>query len=99
MINQFKKIVLFKLLILIEILFKPLATQFDLSITIGKIEKKIPDHDDDKYIVTQEFNMLTKEKFHARLKEAKLAAKADIADFVKKLDFVHKLQIFNKKLL
>ena len=89
MINQFKKIVLFKLLILIEILFKPLATQFDLSITISKIEKKIPDHDDDKYIVTQEFNMLTK---------AKLAAKADIADFVKKLDFVHKLQIFNKKL-
>ena len=47
---------LLKLLILIEILFKPLGTYFDLSITISKIEKKIPDHDHDKYIITQKFN-------------------------------------------
>ena len=37
-----------------------------------------------KYITTQEFNKLTAEKFSARLKQANLAIKADIDDFVEK---------------
>ena len=52
------------------------------------LENKITtDHDQDKYITTQEFNKLTSEKFSARLKQANLASKNDIANFVKKTDF------------
>ena len=52
------------------------------------LENKITtDHDQDKYITTQEFNKLTSEKFSARLKQANLANKNDIANFVKKTDF------------
>ena len=48
---------------------------------------KITDHDHDKYITTPEFNKLTLENFAARLAQANLASKSDIADFVKKTDF------------
>ena len=41
------------------------------------IEKKILDHDHDKYITTQEFNKLTADNFAARLVQANLATKAD----------------------
>ena len=41
------------------------------------------DHVHDKYITTQEFNKLTVENFAARLKQANLASKNDIADFIK----------------
>ena len=52
------------------------------------LENKITtDHDQDKYITTQEFNKLTSGKFSARLKQANLASKNDIANFVKKTDF------------
>ena len=51
---------------------------------INKIEKKITYHNHDKYITAQEFNKLTAEKYAARLKQANLASKTDIADFVKK---------------
>ena len=52
------------------------------------LENKITtDHDQDQYITTQEFNKLTSEKFSARLKQANLASKNDIANFVKKTDF------------
>ena len=55
---------------------------------ISEIEIKIAiDHDHDKYIVTQEFNRLTSEKFTARLKQANLASKSDIANFIKKTNF------------
>ena len=37
---------------------------------ISDIEKKITDHDHDKYITTSEFNNLTKENFKARLTQA-----------------------------
>ena len=47
----------------------------------------------------QEFNELTVEKFAARLKEAKLATKDDIANFVGKTDSDGKLKILIKKLL
>ena len=55
---------------------------------ISEIEKKITtDHDHDKYITTQEFNKLTLENFTARVAQANLASKSDIANFVKKADF------------
>ena len=49
----------------------------------SKIEKKINDHDhSNKNITTQEFNKLTSENFDARLKQANLTSKNEIADFV-----------------
>ena len=39
-------------------------------------------NDCDKYITTQELNKLTADNFTERLAQAKLATKADIADFV-----------------
>ena len=44
-----------------------------------------------------EFNKLTAENFAARLVEAKIATKADIADLIKKTDFDDKLKNLNKK--
>ena len=59
---------------------------------------KITDHcHSNKYITTQRFNKLTVENFEARLAQAKLRTKADIADFVKKTDFGDKLEILNRK--
>ena len=53
-----------------------------------------------KNIVTPEFNKLTAEQltssFSARLKEANLASRCDIANFVKKTDFDNKLEDFRK---
>ena len=64
----------------------------------SEIGKEILDYDhDNEYNTTREFNNLMVDNFDARLKQAKLAAKADIADFVKKTDFNDKLNIFNKK--
>ena len=40
-----------------------------------------------KYITAKEFNKLTVETFKVRLKQADLAAKADINDFVEKTNF------------
>ena len=56
----------------------------DYKTKINKIQNKISDHDHDKYIATQEFNRLTSENFTTRLKEANLAKKNDIANFVKR---------------
>ena len=64
---------------------------------INEIEKKITDNNYDKYFTTQEFNKLTVQIFAARLAEAILASKTDIADFVKKADFDDKLKNLNKK--
>ena len=53
---------------------------------INETEQIINDHDQSsKYITTPEFNKLTVESFTARLKQAKLARKSDIAYFVKNL--------------
>ena len=72
-------------------------TDFDTK--IGKIEKKvlIYDHDKNNLITTQEFNKLTADWFAARLAQAHLATKADIADLVKKKDFDKNLKNINKK--
>ena len=46
---------------------------------IFEIENKILDHDHDKFITTQEFSKLTADSFAARLAQANLATKVDIA--------------------
>ena len=51
------------------------------------LKLKILDHDHSKYITTQDFNKLTAENFTARLKQANIVAKVDIADFIEKADF------------
>ena len=68
-----------------------LIKKTDYAIKISEIEKEITDHDHDKCITTQEFVKLTADNFAANF-----ATKADIADFVKKIDFDNKLK---KKLL
>ena len=47
------------------------------------MEKKITDHDHDKYITTPKFDKLTAENFAARLAQADLASKNYIAISVK----------------
>ena len=56
----------------------------DYNTKINEIEKKITNHDHDKYITTQEFNKLTSDNFTARLAQANLASKNDIAYFIKR---------------
>ena len=68
-----------------------------MKFKIKKIEKIVTDHDHDKYITTPEFNKLTAEAFAARIAQAYLASKSDIANFVKKIDFDVKLKDLNKK--
>ena len=69
-----------------------LVKKTDYNTKINEIEKKITDHNHDKYITTPEFNKLTSENFAARLKQANLASKSDIANFVNKTDFNNKLK-------
>ena len=59
----------------------------------SEIKNKIAiNRDDDKYIDTLKFNKLTSESFNVKQKQANLASKNDIADFVKKTDFDNKLK-------
>ena len=50
-------------------------------------------------ITTQELKSWTADNFANKLKQAKLAIKTDIADFVKRAYFDDKLKSFHKKLL
>ena len=59
-----------------------LVKKVQCSTKIHKIENKIPNQD--KYVTTPELNKLTKENSTERLKQANLAIKNDIVDFVKK---------------
>ena len=61
----------------------------DYDTKISDIEKKIADHNHDKYITTQEFNKLTTEDFNARLAQANL---------ITKTDFDAKLQSLSKRI-
>ena len=74
-----------------------LVTKTDCNTKINEIGKKITDYDHDKYITTQEFNKLTAEDITARLAQANLAGKNDIAGLLKKTDFIDKLKNINKK--
>ena len=54
-----------------------LVTKTDYNTKISEIEKKISDHNHDKYINTPEFNKLTVENFKARLAQADLVTKTN----------------------
>ena len=61
----------------------------DVKYLILDIEKKVTDHDHDKYSTTSEFSELTTENFTARLAQENLVTKAD---------FDAKLMSRNKKI-
>ena len=50
-------------------------TEYDTKIT--EIEKKLTDHNHDKYITTPEFNTLTADVFNARLVQFSLITETD----------------------
>ena len=66
-----------------------LVKKTDYDTKVNEIEKKITDHNHDKYITTPKFNKLTAENF-----AAKLLAQANL---VTKTDFDNKLSNLNKK--
>ena len=67
----------------------------DCNTNISEIENKITtDHHLDKYITTQKFNRLTSRCFTARLAQANLAGKSDIANFFKKDRFLQETTKF-----
>ena len=49
-------------------------------------------------VISIEFNKFSAENFAARLKQANVASKSDIANFVNKTDFDNKLLSFNKRI-
>ena len=69
-----------------------LAKKTNYNTKISEIEKKITDHNHDKYITTPEFNKFIAEIFDLRSKRANLAIKNDIANFVKNTSFDRKLK-------
>ena len=71
-----------------------LAKKTDYNKKICEIENKVTaDHDHDKYITTQEFNKLRSENVTARLAQAHLAGKSDIANFGKKKTDLNKNEL------
>ena len=54
-----------------------LVKKADYDLKILDIDKKVTDHDHDKYITTSEFNNLTTENFAARLTKANLVTKTN----------------------
>ena len=75
----------------------PTIKKTDYNTKINKTEKKITDHNHDKYITTPELNELTAENSAARLAQASLVTKSDIPNFVNKRDFDDKLKNLIKK--
>ena len=65
-----------------------LVKKTDYDTKISQLEKKLTDHDHDKYITTPEFNTLAANVFNARLAQA---------DLITKTDFDAKLSSFNRK--
>ena len=61
-----------------------------------EIENEINDHNHDKYVTTQEFNELTSGNLAAILKQANLASKTDIANFIKKTYFDENIKNSNR---
>ena len=75
-----------------------LVRKTDYDTKVSEIEKKITDDDHDKYITSPEFNKLTAECFATRLKQANLANKNDVTNFVNKANFDNKLLSFNERI-
>ena len=72
----------------------PTITLLANTTALTAVENKIRDHS--KYIITPEFDKLKAEMCTARLAQANLASKIDIANFVKKTDFHNVLKNLNK---
>ena len=66
-----------------------LAKKTNYNTKITEIEKKLTDHNHDKYITTPEFNTLAADVFNARLSQANL---------ITKTDFDAKLSSLNRKI-
>ena len=75
----------------------PNFTNLAITIALTAVENKLLDHS--KYTTTPESIKLTAENFTSRLKQGNLAAKGDIADFVKETDFDDKLKHLNKNVI
>ena len=58
----------------------------DFNTKITAIEKKLTNHNHDKYITTPEFNTLSADVFNARLAQANLVTKTDFDNSVSSLD-------------
>ena len=65
-----------------------------LIVQSNETEKKITNHDHNKYTTIPEFNKLTAEYFVARLAQTNLASKSDVANFLNKTDFDDRLIYF-----
>ena len=61
-----------------------LVKEADYNTKISEIEKKVTDHNHDKHFTSPEFNKLTAGNIAARLAQANLESKSDIANFVKR---------------
>ena len=70
-----------------------LVKKADYNTKVKEIEKKITNHNHDKYITTPEFNKLTAENFAARLAQANFVTKAD---FDNKLSNLNRIIVSNK---
>ena len=64
---------------------------------IGKIEKKILDHNHDKYVTTPKFNKLMLDNLAARLNQANLASENDISEFINSSDLDKKIETLASK--
>ena len=66
-----------------------LVKKTDYDTKISELEKKLTDHNHDKYITTPEFNTLAADVFNARLAQA---------DLVRRTGFNAKLSSLNRKI-
>ena len=88
---------LLALLLLLKIKYLVFVIQSkkaDHNTEVNETEKKITDHNHDKYIAAPEISKAAAESFVLRLKQQNLAGISDIANFVKKIDFDNKLKDF-----
>ena len=63
-----------------------LVKKTDYDTKIIEIEKKLTDHNHDKYSTTPEFNTLSPDVFNARLAKAKVVAKTNFDNTVSRLN-------------
>ena len=70
-----------------------LIKKTDYDTQVKEIEKKLNDHNHDKYITNSEFDKLTAENFAERLAQAKLVTKTD---FDNKLSNLNQIIVSNK---
>ena len=63
-----------------------LVKKTDYDTKIIEIEKKLTDHNHDKYRTTPEFNTLSPDVFNARLAKAKVVAKTNFDNTVSRLN-------------